>query len=377
MTVAKSSDGRKCSYEAQVASAADYHPFGWEMPGRKYNSSEYRYGFNGMEKEVDILSGYGIYSAEYWKYDSRTGRRWNMDPITLPNISPYVAFQNNPIFYDDPKGDICPWCWGAVLGGVVELTAQIAVNYVIEGSFVKAVKKVDLYDVGVAVVEGGVTAGRSSASKLVRMATAATSELAKASIDVQVSGETKSVFTGTKSTQEFVQQAVVGFVTGEVIRFKDNRVSAKMAQLGVSSSKEISEESAKASVKAARAARGARTASSRVQGDKLKEASEALGVVEKLKNLQLDRAKTIGGVVENSSKAFEAAVETGADVITKAFEQIQNDALDKVRVDKFVTNDGNGTITVTRKRGEEEISKKVYQKNEDTGNYELNKRLSN
>ena len=39
------------SYEVQVASATDYYPFGWEMPGRKYNSSEYRYGFNGKEKD--------------------------------------------------------------------------------------------------------------------------------------------------------------------------------------------------------------------------------------------------------------------------------------------------------------------------------------
>jgi len=29
----------------------DYYTFGWEMPGRKYNSSEYRYGFNGKEKD--------------------------------------------------------------------------------------------------------------------------------------------------------------------------------------------------------------------------------------------------------------------------------------------------------------------------------------
>ena len=31
----------------------DYYPFGWEMPGRKYNAGDYRYGFNGKEDDRD------------------------------------------------------------------------------------------------------------------------------------------------------------------------------------------------------------------------------------------------------------------------------------------------------------------------------------
>ena len=35
-------------YIAQVKSANDYYPFGWQMPGRAYQDGEgYRYGFNG------------------------------------------------------------------------------------------------------------------------------------------------------------------------------------------------------------------------------------------------------------------------------------------------------------------------------------------
>ena len=44
-------------------------------------------------------------TAEFWEYDSRTGRRWNLDPIIKPNISQYATFDNNPIFYVDVKGD--------------------------------------------------------------------------------------------------------------------------------------------------------------------------------------------------------------------------------------------------------------------------------
>jgi hypothetical protein len=44
-------------------------------------------------------------TAEFWEYDTRLGRRWNLDPVDQISISNYVAFRNNPIFYIDPNGD--------------------------------------------------------------------------------------------------------------------------------------------------------------------------------------------------------------------------------------------------------------------------------
>ena len=45
-------------------------------------SGGYRYGFQNQEKD-DEIKGEGIsYTAEYWEYDSRLGRRWNLDPHT-------------------------------------------------------------------------------------------------------------------------------------------------------------------------------------------------------------------------------------------------------------------------------------------------------
>ena len=73
------------------------------MQGRKFNgSSSYRYGMNGMEKDDEVAQG--IYTAEYWEYDSRTGRRWNVDPIIKPWESPYACFRGNPIYFADPSG---------------------------------------------------------------------------------------------------------------------------------------------------------------------------------------------------------------------------------------------------------------------------------
>ena len=74
------------------------------MPGRKYsNGNQYRYGFNGQEKSDDVTAG--NYTALFWEYDSRTGRRWNLDPVLKVGESPYSALSNNPIWRSDPNGD--------------------------------------------------------------------------------------------------------------------------------------------------------------------------------------------------------------------------------------------------------------------------------
>jgi RHS repeat-associated protein len=77
------------------------------MPGRKFSQSnnKYRYGFGGQEKSDEIKGEGNSYTAEYWEYDPRLGRRWNVDPITKPHESPYAAFSNNPITNIDPLGN--------------------------------------------------------------------------------------------------------------------------------------------------------------------------------------------------------------------------------------------------------------------------------
>ena len=79
------------------------YAFGMPMPGRNYQSSNsYRYGMNGQEKDLEIFEG--AMTAEFWEYDSRIGRRWNVDPIVKDWESPYACFSNNPIYYADPAG---------------------------------------------------------------------------------------------------------------------------------------------------------------------------------------------------------------------------------------------------------------------------------
>ena len=77
------------------------------MPGRHASSGDYRYGFNGQEKDDEIKGVTGShYTAEFWMYDARLGRRWEIDPMTGNYAwqSPYATFNNNPIIFADPLG---------------------------------------------------------------------------------------------------------------------------------------------------------------------------------------------------------------------------------------------------------------------------------
>jgi len=64
----------------------------------------YRYSFNGQERDDEIAGAGNIMTAEFWEYDTRLGRRWNLDPISYHWQSPYVTLNNNPIFNCDPAG---------------------------------------------------------------------------------------------------------------------------------------------------------------------------------------------------------------------------------------------------------------------------------
>jgi RHS repeat-associated protein len=77
------------------------------MPRRHANSPDYRYGFNGKEKDDEVKGVIGSsYTTEFRQYDSRLGRWLSLDPLMAkyPHQSPYAAFNNNPIYFKDPTG---------------------------------------------------------------------------------------------------------------------------------------------------------------------------------------------------------------------------------------------------------------------------------
>lgn len=94
---------QQTSLNATVFNMSDYAPFGMQMVGRRWSASGgYRYGFNGQEKSDEIKGEGNSYTAQFWEYDPRIGRRWNNDPVY--KHSPYEAFGSNPIANADPSG---------------------------------------------------------------------------------------------------------------------------------------------------------------------------------------------------------------------------------------------------------------------------------
>ena len=84
----------------------NYDSFGMVMPTRSFEAgSGYRYGFNGQEKLTEIYGTGNMNIAEYWHYDTRIGKRWNLDPKGIVSNSPYTCFANNPLIYTDMNGD--------------------------------------------------------------------------------------------------------------------------------------------------------------------------------------------------------------------------------------------------------------------------------
>ncbi len=86
-------------WEADVVSANDYYPFGMTMPGRGYNASSYRYGFQKQEKDNEIAGEGNHYTFKFREYDPRTGRFWSVDPLTykFPWNSSYAFSENRVI----------------------------------------------------------------------------------------------------------------------------------------------------------------------------------------------------------------------------------------------------------------------------------------
>jgi len=57
-------------------------------------------------KDDEVYNSTGTsYTSEFWQYDTRTARRWNIDPIVKYDQSGYSAFANNPIWFIDPLGN--------------------------------------------------------------------------------------------------------------------------------------------------------------------------------------------------------------------------------------------------------------------------------
>ena len=83
------------------------YSFGSSIITRSFSAgSGFRFGFNTQEKDKEVYNNNNeTYTATFWEYDGRLGRRWNVDPVNKPWESRYSCFSDNPIIIIDVNGD--------------------------------------------------------------------------------------------------------------------------------------------------------------------------------------------------------------------------------------------------------------------------------
>ncbi len=94
-------------FDASILSTVNYYAYGMQQPGMAVNETDYRYGFQGMEKDDELKQSGNSYNFNARIYDPRTARWLSMDPEE-EYPSPYMAFGDNPISLTDPEGKDTP-----------------------------------------------------------------------------------------------------------------------------------------------------------------------------------------------------------------------------------------------------------------------------
>ncbi len=91
--------------EVEVISATDYYPFG--MIAKAYNSQNYRYGYNGKERDTEGTGGgESTYDYGFRIYNPQIARFLSVDPLSpsYPWWTPYQFAANRPITSIDLDG---------------------------------------------------------------------------------------------------------------------------------------------------------------------------------------------------------------------------------------------------------------------------------
>ena len=85
----------------------DYYAGGSLLPGRYSGGNSYRYGYQGSEKDDEISGVEGAHITTFFReFDTRLVRTWSVDPVFQPWQSPYTSMDNNPIWFNDPLGNV-------------------------------------------------------------------------------------------------------------------------------------------------------------------------------------------------------------------------------------------------------------------------------
>ena len=84
----------------------DYYPFGMTLPGRTSTGNDYRYGFQGQEKDDELKGPGNSLNYIFRMHDPRVGRFFALDPLThkYPHYTPYSFSGNKVIAFTELEG---------------------------------------------------------------------------------------------------------------------------------------------------------------------------------------------------------------------------------------------------------------------------------
>ncbi|MEW7289013.1 DUF6443 domain-containing protein [Aquimarina sp. 2304DJ70-9] len=104
----KDANGNGTITQDEIIEENNYYPFGLKQKGYNEiisphtNGTAQKFKFNGIEHEEAL--GVDWYEMDLRKYDPAIARWTSIDPVTHHSMSPYVAFDNNPVYWADPSG---------------------------------------------------------------------------------------------------------------------------------------------------------------------------------------------------------------------------------------------------------------------------------
>ena len=123
------------NFTADVLTYNDYYPFGQLLPNRHGSSDNYRYGFQGQEKDDEVKGEGNSLNYKFRMHDPRVGRFFAVDPLFMEYAynSPY-AFSENTVINAveleglEKKGDIIFGTRGKKDGYIVLVNEETVKN---------------------------------------------------------------------------------------------------------------------------------------------------------------------------------------------------------------------------------------------------------
>ena len=199
----------------QLVEENNYYPFGLKHKG--YNNvqvgRDHKFGFGNKEEQDELGLGWIDITAR--NYDSALGRWMNLDPLVEDDDSwsPYNYVRNNPILHNDPDGRFWNNVVGAVAGAITEYVGQVVASSIKDRGFSveNLYKDIDLLDIGLSTVEGGLTSGGSVIKGFAKAGIVIGSEIVRNKVNGTISeGIT------TNKGGEVVKNTLIGLTLGKI-----------------------------------------------------------------------------------------------------------------------------------------------------------------